>query len=226
MEAVKMHYAKALIPMTLLAAAATVAGVACTTQSDDKEQTQSTAAEAKQDKGAIGKNGVLKIQDLVGNKEPQPDNDPHVGCRFRIEFRGFDKADELVAAWQLLGHPPSVKGGKEDVIVTSGEQFVGQDDASQGANDIDAFVDINLSQFDLDALGFEENKKGEVHLRVEADLPGFKGNGLKTKTFWAMSTCAETPDGGGSSSSSGGSSSGGSSSGGSSSGGSSSGKAW
>jgi hypothetical protein len=218
MEDVKMHYAKTLIPMTLLAAAATIAGVACSDKADSGEgRSQSAQSEQNADKA---NRGVLKIQDLVGNKET-PDNDPHVGCRFQIEFRGFDK-DE-VAKWTLSAQPPS---GDKDLVITSGEVQVGEDDASGGATDLDAIVKLDLSQLDIS--GLEEHKIQGFHLRAEAEVIGQKGGpGVKSKVFWATS-CEEAPpppppeDGGGSSSS-GGSSSGGSSSGGSSSGG---GKAW
>ena len=51
-----------------------------------------------------GDNGTVKIEgvELVSD---QPDNNPHQGCMFTIEFRGFDEGD-LYADWTLDAHPP------------------------------------------------------------------------------------------------------------------------
>ena len=80
----------------------------------------------------------MKIQE-VGDPLEIPDNDPHVGCRFQIEFRGFDQGD-LNATWALVGQAPTGKG----IPVLKGTQFIGGDPAG-GANDVDGVVVVDLT---------------------------------------------------------------------------------
>jgi hypothetical protein len=198
-----MQYSKSLICVALTAVAATATGIACT-ESKEAAETRAQAAQAV----VPGNNGTVKIQE-AGSTDEIPDNDPHVGCRFEIEFRNFDEG-ALDATWTLSGQPPS----GQDVIATE-NVFIGEDPAG-GAPDLDAVAVVDLTQYDLSAL--EVHPQQGIHLKLEVHAEGSIGADTKFKTFWVQG-CVPTPDGGGSSS-------GGSSSGGSSSGGSSSGQTW
>lgn len=121
-----------------------------------------------------GDNGTVKIEgvDLVTD---QPDNNPHQGCQFTIEFRGFDEGD-LYADWTLDAHPPSGSG-----TIASDDVFIGGDPAG-GANDLDATVMINLADYDLSAF-FEHPQQG-FHIKLTVHAEGSIGNDTKFKVFW------------------------------------------
>jgi uncharacterized membrane protein YgcG len=197
-----------------------VAGVACTANKAD-ENNGSISSQAKG--SPPGNNGTWKIQE-AGAPDEIPDNDPHVGCKFNIEWRGYEQGD-LQATWELAAQMPSGNGD----VVANGTVDIGEDPAG-GAPDLDGFVEIDVSKLDLSGLTLQPQQG--YHLKLTVHAEGSIGADTKHKVFWVG------PCGGESSSSSGGSSSGGSSSGespdagstsssgGSSSGGSSSGKTW
>lgn len=197
---------------TVGAALALAGLVACSASKSDETSglTQNAASAANDPKG---NNGTVKIQE-AGAPDEIPDNDPHVGCVFNIEFRGFDQGD-LNATWTLSAQPPS---GSFTTITGPNTVFIGEDPAG-GANDLDALVVVKIADYDLSGL-YEQPQQG-YHLKLEVHAQGSQGADTKFKVFWVKG--CTTPDAGGSSS--GGSSSGGSSSGGSSSGG-SSGHTW
>ena len=202
-----MYSAKALIPALLVSIG--VCAVACTSMSGDEKpgQTSARATGNGNGNGPPGNNGTVKIQEADATDEI-PDNDPHVGCSFKIEFRGYDQGD-LEATWELAAQPPSGNG----TIVKNGSVDIGEDPAG-GAPDLDATVLVTLT--DADLAGLDRHPQQGYHLKLTVHAEGSIGADTKHKVFW-VDGC------GGTSSSSGGSSSGGSSSGGSSSGGSSSG---
>ena len=208
-----MHQRSVLVPVVLAAFAIGGGVFACsTTVSEDTLGTQAAAAKGD----PPGNNGTVKIQEVDANDEI-PDNDPHVGCKFKIEFRGFDEGD-LHATWKLDAHAPTGSG-----TLLNGSVFIGED-AAGGANDLDATVIVDLATADLSKL--TPHPIQGYHIKLEVHAEGSIGADTKFKVFWAKCAGSSSSSSGGSSSggsSSGGSSSGGSSSGGSSSGGSSSG---
>jgi uncharacterized membrane protein YgcG len=222
-----MYSAKVWIPAALVSLA--VSFVACTSANDDENRGQTaaraTGAGADDDdkgngNGPPGNNGTVKIQE-AGDADEIPDNDPHVGCSFNIEFRGYDQGD-LEATWELAAHAPSGNGE----IVKGGSVDIGEDPAG-GAPDLDALVTVTIT--DADLAGLTAHAQQGYHLKLTVHAEGSKGADVKHKVFWVNGCGTSSSSSGGSSSggsSSGGSSSGGSSSGGSSSGGSSSGQTW
>jgi len=121
-----------------------------------------------------GDNGTVKIEgvDLVSD---QPDNNPHQGCMFTIEFRGFDMGD-LNGSWTLAAHPPSGTG-----TIASGTVPIGED-AAGGANDLDATVLINMADYDLSSF-FEHPEQG-FHIKLTVHADGSIGADTKYKVFW------------------------------------------
>jgi hypothetical protein len=120
-----------------------------------------------------GNNGTVKVEGL--DIDSIPDNNPHQGCFFTIEFRGYDEGD-LNAIYSLDAHPPSGHGN-----VTSGSVFIGEDPAG-GANDLDATVEIDLSSSDLNDL-IEHPQQG-FHLKLTVHAEGSIGADTKFKVFW------------------------------------------
>ena len=213
-----MYSAKVVIPAVL--ASLVVCVVACTGAKDDENRGQ-TAARAVGN-GPPGNNGTVKIQEADATDEI-PDNDPHVGCSLKIEFRGYDQGD-LDATWELTAQAPSGKGE----TLQRGSVFIGED-AAGGAPDLDAVELVTITAENL--AGLVKKEQG-YHLKLTVNAEGSQGADKKHKVFWVDGCGGTSSSSGGSSggSSSGGSSSGGSSggssSGGSSSGGSSSGQTW
>src|SRR5215213_8107741 len=50
-----------------------------------------------------GNNGTVKINDTPF--DDAPDNEPHVGCTFQVDFYGYDEGD-LNATVTFEAHPP------------------------------------------------------------------------------------------------------------------------
>jgi hypothetical protein len=105
-----------------------------------------------------------------------PGNDAHVGCAFRIEFRGFDQGDLLGTARVELV-PPSGRSGLVEQAVGIGE------DPAGGANDLDALMDVDL--FDpIAATGAVAHPGQGFHVKLTVSADGSIGADTKHKTFW------------------------------------------
>ena len=84
---------------------------------------------------APGNNGTIKIEGVDVQSGP-PDNNPHQGCSFVVEFYNYDKGADLQAEVTFADQAPTSDGGLQ---VVSGDQslFIGGDPAG-GGNDLDA----------------------------------------------------------------------------------------
>src|SRR4029450_830057 len=74
-----------------------------------------------------GNNGTVKIDGVAFDDDP--DNEPHVGCVFQVDFYGFDGGD-LFADVTFEVHPPT---GNPAVLLED-EVFIGEDDNSGGGS--------------------------------------------------------------------------------------------
>ncbi len=177
-----MRNARASAATALLVIAATGLGYAC---SGSDGSPDSVRLAATQDDPA-GNDGTVKIEEF-GSTTEMPDNHPHTSCHLVIEFRGYDKGD-LTATWSLAGQEPS--GTAE---IASGSAFIGEDDAG-GATDLDASVDVVITDTMLGALTPQENQG--YHLKLTVHAPGSEnGRDTKFKVFW-VDGCPTTEDGG------------------------------
>src|SRR3954462_15934590 len=69
-----------------------------------------------------------------------PNNEPHVGCVFQVDFYGFDKGDYNANVTFTI-QPPSGKGR----VIRRDPVFVGEDNAGGGTDlDAEATYDLNL----------------------------------------------------------------------------------
>jgi LPXTG-motif cell wall-anchored protein len=130
-----------------------------------------------------GNNGTVKI-----DNEPfddHPDNEPHVGCIFQVDWYGFDEG-ELFSDVTFEVHPPT---GKPEVILTD-EVFIGGDDNSGGGSE--AGLDASET-YDLTTLlqAFEPHPNQGWHVKLTVNNDGSQGADVKHKVFW-VSGC-ETP---------------------------------
>jgi hypothetical protein len=131
-----------------------------------------------------GNNGTIKIDDMPF--DDHPDNEPHVGCVFQVDFYGFDEGD-LFADVIFEVHPPT---GSPEVILTD-EVFIGEDDNSGGGSE--AGLDASVT-YDLSALlqGFEPHPQQGWHVKLTIHADGSQGADVKHKVFW-VSGCEAPP---------------------------------
>ena len=130
-----------------------------------------------------GNNGVVKVDGE--DFDSIPNNQPHVGCEFRIDFYDFDEGD-LDAEVIFDSHAPTA-----DVALSGDEPstvFVGEDPAGGGSQDIDAHQTYTLA-FD----GAAHPQQG-YHVRLTIKAPDGQGPDadVKHKTFW-VTGCAPAP---------------------------------
>jgi hypothetical protein len=128
-----------------------------------------------------GNNGTIKV-----DREPfddAPNNEPHVGCTFQVDFYGYDQGD-LNADVTFTAHPPT---GEEQVLLTD-TVFIGQDDNSGGGSE--AGLDASKT-YTLDLTGIEPHPNQGVHVKLTIHAEGSQGADTKHKVFWV--TGCQTP---------------------------------
>jgi hypothetical protein len=132
-----------------------------------------------------GNNGTIKITPL-GETDGTPNNHPHVGCGFQVEWYGFDKGDDIVSQVGFAMHAPT--GGVGLSVAGLSSVFVGGDAASGAgtATGLDGRETYTLS-FD----GPGHPKQG-YHVKVTVHTPYSQGNDTKTKVFWVKGCEAPT----------------------------------
>jgi hypothetical protein len=128
-----------------------------------------------------GNNGVVKVDGEVF--DTHPDNEPHVGCTFQVDFYGFDEGD-LFADVTFEAHPPT---GPRVVLLTDTVP-IGEDDNSGGGSE--AGLDAQRT-YTLDLSGIEPHPNQGWHVKLTINADGSQGADVKYKVFW-VSGC-ETP---------------------------------
>jgi LPXTG-motif cell wall-anchored protein len=133
--------------------------------------------------GPPGNNGTVKIDG--GEFDDHPDNEPHVGCVFQVDFYGYDEGD-LFADVTFKVQPPT---GNE-VILEDTDIFIGEDDNSGGGSE--AGLDASKT-YDLTSLlaAFEPHPQQGWHVKLTVNADGSQGADVKHKVFWV--TGCETP---------------------------------
>lgn len=148
------------------------------------EQQTVTPASEHDDEGTHppGNNGTIKVDgepfDEAGS--PHPDNEPHVGCVFRIDFYGFDEGSDLFADVDFVAHPPTTGG---EVPLLHDEVFIGHDSNAGGgsAEGWDATAEYDLT----DALAaIEPHAQQGWHVKLTIQADGSQGAETKHKVFW------------------------------------------
>jgi hypothetical protein len=129
-----------------------------------------------------GNNGTIKV-----DREPfddAPNNEPHVGCSFQVDFYGYDQGD-LNATVTFTAHPPT---GDEQVLLTD-TVFIGQDDNSGGGSE--AGLDASKT-YTLDLTGIAPHPNQGVHVKLTINAEGSQGADTKHKVFW-VTGCQTSP---------------------------------
>lgn len=129
-----------------------------------------------------GNNGTIKVDGV--EFDSHPDNQPHIGCTFQVDFYGYDLG-EYFADVTFEAQAPTGDG-----VLLTDTVFIGEDDNSGAATPegLDASETYTLV---FDDEMFEHPEQGyHVSLTIEAD--GAQGADVKHKTFWVEG--CETPE--------------------------------
>jgi hypothetical protein len=132
-----------------------------------------------------GNNGTIKIDDV--EFDDHPNNEPHVGCVFQVDFYGYDEGD-LDATVTFEAHPPTLRDGDDQVLLTD-TVFIGEDDNSGGGSE--AGLDASET-YTLDLSGIEPHANQGVHVKLTIHAEGSQGADVKHKVFW-VTGCAPSP---------------------------------
>ena len=137
--------------------------------------TGKATGKAKQD--PAGNNGTVKIAPY-GEIDRIPNNTPHPGCTFQVEWYGFDEGDDVVSQVSFAMQAPT-----SDVALSVDgptEVFVGGDSATGAGTEtgLDGRETYTLS-FDGDP-----HPKQGYHVKLTVATPRSQGNDTKTKVFW------------------------------------------
>ena len=132
-----------------------------------------------------GNNGTVKVDGVVF--DDHPDNEPHPGCSFQIDFYGFDEGD-LVADVTFEAIAPT---GQVDPLLDD-TVSIGEDDNSGGGSEagLDAAVTYDLTEA-LAAITPHPQQGWHVKVTVHAD--GSQGADTKYKVFWVSACESEEP---------------------------------
>ncbi|HEY3562909.1 MAG TPA: hypothetical protein VGL05_35835 [Kribbella sp.] len=129
-----------------------------------------------------GNNGTIKIEGADIQSLP-PDNNPHQGCTFAVEFYNYDEG--AYKASVQFEDQASTKDGGLDVVSGNLHPFIGGD-AAGGGTDLDA-----REVYTLKFTGEPQPQQG-YHVKLTVDAPGSIGGDKKHKVFW-VTGCDATP---------------------------------
>jgi hypothetical protein len=121
-----------------------------------------------------GNNGTVKIDGTPF--DDAPNNEPHVGCSFQVDFYGYDEGD-LDATVTFEAHPPT---GPVQVLLTD-TVFIGEDDNSGGGSE--AGLDASET-YTLDFDGIQPHPNQGFHVKLTINAEGSQGADVKHKVFW------------------------------------------
>jgi hypothetical protein len=119
-----------------------------------------------------GNNGTVKID--AEAFDTHPNNEPHVGCVFQVDFYGYDEGD-LYADVTFEAHPPTGNAVLLQDIVYIGE------DAAGGGTDLDAEATYDLSG---PLAAYEAHPQQGYHVKLTVNADGSHGADVKHKVFW------------------------------------------
>jgi len=124
-----------------------------------------------------GNNGTIKIDGV--DFDIHPDNEPHPGCVFQVDFYGFDALTDVAIVFEA--QPPT--GGFEEIYTENGA--LDDDDHSRGGSEggLDGAFTIDLSD-ELASSEPHPNQGYHVKLTITADDHDETGAQSKHKVFW------------------------------------------
>jgi hypothetical protein len=124
-----------------------------------------------------GNNGTIKVDGVEFDQHPN--NEPHPGCVFEIDFYGFDEGTS--ADLEFRAHPPT---GTELIL----EDTVDLGDTNASGGGSEAGFDVSSAQYDLGTDGllddFEPHPQQGYHIKLTIHAEGSQGADTKHKVFW------------------------------------------
>lgn len=127
-----------------------------------------------------GNNGTIKVDGVVF--DDHPDNQPHVGCVFEVDFYGFDEGDlDATVTFDAIA-PTGDSELLTDVVP------IGEDEAG-GGTDLDQSQSYDLSS---SLAAFTPHPEQGFHVKLTVHADGSQGADTKFKAFW-VEGCETTP---------------------------------
>lgn len=124
----------------------------------------------------VGANGTVKLDRQ--EFDTHPNNQPHVGCIFQVDFYGFD-AGNYTANVNFTVQPPTGKF----VSILNDPVFIGED-AAGGGTDLDAEATYDLTDL---LSGFTPHPQQGYHVKLTVTAPQVGGKiATKHKVFWVQ----------------------------------------
>jgi len=136
-----------------------------------------------------GNNGTIKVDDV--EFDIHPDNEPHVGCTFEIDWYGYDEGVDLESEVLFEAIPPTTTEGEGQELLSEDGIEIGEDPNDGGGSEegIDASRTYDLTS----ALqGITPHPQQGWHVRLTIHADGSQGADLKVKVFW-VSGCEVPP---------------------------------
>lgn len=128
-----------------------------------------------------GNNGTIKIDGV--EFDIAPNNEPHPGCIFQVDFYGFDMGD-YNAKVAFYAIPPT--GDRE--LLTKDSVFIGEDSSDGGGSE--AGLDAQRTYDLAGALkSYMAHPQQGYHIKLKVNAPGSIGADKKFKAFW-VTECA------------------------------------
>jgi len=127
-----------------------------------------------------GNNGTVKID--AQPFDTTPDNQPHVGCNFQVDWYGFDQGTNIFSNVTFEAQPPTGRG-----VLVQDSVFVGEDSAAGGGSEagLDAEREYNLSGPLLNG-GYKAQPNQGYHVMLTINTPTSNGADVKHKVFWVQ----------------------------------------
>ncbi|HEX2577748.1 MAG TPA: hypothetical protein VHK88_15455 [Aquihabitans sp.] len=130
-----------------------------------------------------GNNGTVKIDGV--EFDDAPNNEPHPGCTFQVDFYGFDaEVGDATVTFELQA--PTADGRTLDVVSGDLTPDIGED-AAGGGTDLDASETYEL------AFTGEPHPQQGYHVKLTVNAPGSIGADTKHKVFWVEDCGDELP---------------------------------
>jgi hypothetical protein len=129
-----------------------------------------------------GNNGTVKINDSA--VDDGPNNEPHVGCTFYVNFYGYDTGSQSASMTFEPWSP--TKGGQTTTLNASWSTA-----ERTGGNQLDkAYGPIDLSAA---LAGITPHPKQGYHVKLTVHVTGSQGSDVKHKVFWIQPCETSTP---------------------------------
>jgi hypothetical protein len=138
---------------------------------------------------APGNSGDVKVNGT--SIDSIPNNDPHQGCQFGVEFYNFALGSPDASYSFALSAPTQSPTSN---LLASGSAVIGGG-PMVGFDQLDAAVMVDLTA-SLGVSGATPGTQG-YHVKLDVTTPDMNGNGSKSKVFWVSGDCGPLPGSGG-----------------------------